>query len=669
MYSLACFLPLFGFFLVSLWGFYFGRMASIFLAISNIFFSFVISLFIFYEVVLCKSLTLVALWEWALLDYYKISFGFLFDSLTSLMFLIITGISLCVHFYSVGYMDSDPHITRFFSYLSLFTFFMLFLVSSDNLVQLFVGWEGVGVCSFLLINFWYTRIAANKAALKAMIMNRIADVFFVFAIILVFLNFKTTEFLIVFDLVKFVLNENLIFFNFRVAKIDLICFCLFVGAIGKSAQIGFHTWLADAMEGPTPVSALLHAATMVTAGVFLLIRCSFFFDHSTNILFFITIFGGLTAFFFGLVGIFQFDLKKVIAYSTCSQLGYMFFSCGLSNYQISVFHLFNHAFFKALLFLSAGSIIHALFDEQDMRKMGNLVHFLPFTYFCIFLGSLAIMGFPFLTGFFSKDLLLETTFSRYFLEGTFIYFLGICSAFFTSVYSFRLVLFVFFFHSNFYNAFKIHEANSFMMLPMFFLCLCSIFVGYLFSDAFSGWGSFFFNNSIFSSPIYFSNISAEFLSPLIKQTPLLTTFWGILISLTVIKFFEFNSFFINRTFFTYNALINIHFALTAFFYYAGFFNLIFNMFYLNIFKFSYSFNTKIIDKGFLEFFGPVGLYNFFYYFSNSFRQRENSFAIFFKIGLLYSFLSFFIFFFVIFDFFSFNFAVFLIFIVFIWFFI
>jgi NADH-ubiquinone oxidoreductase chain 5 len=444
---------------------------------------------------------------------------------------------------------------------------------------------------------------------------------------------------------------------------------LFLGAIGKSAQLGLHTWLADAMEGPTPVSALLHAATMVTAGVFLLIRCSFFFEHSRSVLFLITIFGGLTAFFFGLVGIFQFDLKKIIAYSTCSQLGYMFFSCGLSNYQIAVFHLFNHAFFKALLFLSAGSVIHALFDEQDLRRMGNLINFLPFTYFCIFLGSLAIMGFPFLTGFFSKDIILETTFARYVLEGSFIYFLGVCSALFTSIYSFRLLLFVFLFHTNFFRAFKAHEGNFYMSLPMFILSLCSIFMGYLFSDAFSGWGSFFFNNSIMSSPFVFSLINADFLSPSIKQLPLLSTFLGVLIPLAIVKLFEHNSYYVQRRYLTYHVLTSLNLWFTAFFYYAGFFNAFYNLVFLNIIKFSYIYNTKILDKGFLEFFGPTGFYKFFFFFSQIFKKKEDSLVIFFKIGLIYFFIILFLFFVLICDFFTMNFAIFFLFIIFINFFL
>ena len=406
------------------------------------------------------------------------------------MLFIVTGISTLVHIFTAGYMSHDPFIVRFYTFLGLFTFFMIILVTSDNFLQLFVGWEGVGVCSYLLINFWYNRIAANKAAIKAMLMNRIADVFFIFAIILILYYFKTLNYILIFSLIDYIKNNNLFLFFIEIKIIDLILFFLFLGAIGKSAQIGLHTWLPDAMEGPTPVSSLLHAATMVTAGVFLLVRCSFIFEKSNIILFLIIIFGSITALFSALVATFQYDIKKIIAYSTCSQLGYMFFSCGLSNYNITLFHLFNHAFFKALLFLGAGSIISSVMDEQDMRRMGSLIYKMPFTYISILVGSLAILGFPFLTGFYSKDFLLEVTFVSYSLDSLYIYIIGILTAFFTAMYSFKLIFFVFIIKTNVYNKFhEIQENNYFILIPLFILSILSIFVGYLFSDIFIGIGS------------------------------------------------------------------------------------------------------------------------------------------------------------------------------------
>lgn len=275
----------------------------------------------------------------------------------------------------------------------------------------------MGLCSYLLINFWHKRVQANKAALKAMILNRVADVLFLLAILLILVTFKTLDFLVVFQLVPLVAPEKIFFLGMVLGKLDLIGFFLLLGAVGKSAQLGLHLWLPDAMEGPTPVSALLHAATMVTAGVFLIVRCSVLFEHCPNLLFFIALLGAMTSWVFSVTGAFQYDLKKVIAYSTCSQLGYMFFCCGISLYNVALFHLFNHAFFKALLFLSAGSVIHALYGEQDLRRMGALANFLPLTYVAMVVGSLAIMGFPFLAGFYSKDLLLELASARYVVDG------------------------------------------------------------------------------------------------------------------------------------------------------------------------------------------------------------------------------------------------------------
>ena len=329
------------------------------------------------------------------------------------MLVTVTTISTLVHFYSCSYMSVDPHISRFMSYLSLFTFFMLILITADNFIQLFVGWEGVGLCSYLLIGFWFTRVQANKAALKALIINRVGDFGIILGICLVFFVFQTLDFEIVFPLITFFQNQFFLFFGMNFNVVELICFFLFIGSVGKSAQVGLHTSLPDAMEGPTPVSALIHAATMVTAGVFLIIRCSPIFEYAPGVLNIVTFVGALTAFFAATVGLVQNDIKKVIAYSTCSQLGYMIFACGISGYTVSLFHLINHAFFKALLFLAAGSIIHSLNNEQDMRRMGGLIRITPFTYSMMLIGSLSLAGFPFLSGFYSKDVILELAFVKY----------------------------------------------------------------------------------------------------------------------------------------------------------------------------------------------------------------------------------------------------------------
>ena len=412
MYLLIIINPLLNSLFSLIFGRYIGSKGTIFLTVCGMVTNFILSLFLFFEVALSSCPVYIKTFSWLNCEMLDFSWGFLFDTLTVVMLVVVNCVSLVVHLYSIDYMRTDPHKVRFFSYLSLFTFFMLILVTADNFVQMFVGWEGVGLCSYLLINFWHTRIQANKAAMKAVFVNRVGDFGLLLAIFLIFWQFKTVNYVTVFSLVNFYnlnsLNFLVPFFNIDIYT--LICIFLFIGVMGKSAQISLHTWLPDAMEGPTPVSALIHAATMVTAGVFLLARCSPIFEYSSFILAVITILGAMTAFFASATALVQNDLKRVIAYSTCSQLGYMVFACGTSNYNVGIFHLSNHAFFKALLFLSAGSVIHALSDEQDMRKMGGLLKIIPYTYATMFIGSLSLMGFPFMAGFYSKDIILEKRF-------------------------------------------------------------------------------------------------------------------------------------------------------------------------------------------------------------------------------------------------------------------
>ena len=358
-------------------------------------------------------------------------------------------------------MGSDPHLFRFLSYISLFTFFMLMLVTADNFIQLFLGWEGVGLCSFLLISFWFSRIQAVKSALKAFVINRIGDLGLILAIILIFLVVKSVDFETIFSLSPYLINKKLVFTTLYFDALNIICILLFVGAIGKSAQIGLHIWLPDAMEGPTPVSALIHAATMVTAGVFLIIRSSPIFEYAPYVLTIMTFVGALTAFFAATVGLTQNDMKKVIAYSTCSQLGYMVFICGLGQYSFGLYHLANHAFFKALLFLSAGAIIHAVNDEQNMHKLGGLKKHLPFVYSVMVIGSLALGGMPFLSGFYSKDIIIEIAYLNHYINinGFFAYIFGIVSACFTAIYSVRLLELTFLFktRASYKTILNIHE--------------------------------------------------------------------------------------------------------------------------------------------------------------------------------------------------------------------
>jgi len=364
-------------------------------------------------VALSGSNCYVKISPWFFSEMFDSSWGLQFDTLTVVMLVVITSVSSLVHIYSLSYMSEDPHIPRFMSYLSIFTFFMCTLVTADNFVQMFFGWEGVGLASYLLINFWFTRLEASKASIKAMLVNRVGDFGLALGIMYLFSLFKSVNFNTIFACAPYYSLQTFIFCNMEYKVLDVICILLFIGAVGKSAQLGLHTWLPDAMEGPTPVSALIHAATMVTAGVFMIARCSPLFEYAPTSLSVVTFIGGMTCFFAATTGLLQNDLKRVIAYSTCSQLGYMVFACGISNYNVGVFHLMNHAFFKALLFLSAGSVIHALADQQDMRKMGGVVQLLPFTYSMMLIGSLSLAGIPFLTGFYSKDVILETAFASY----------------------------------------------------------------------------------------------------------------------------------------------------------------------------------------------------------------------------------------------------------------
>ena len=422
------------------------------------------------------------------------------DPLSSVMLVVVTFVSALVHIYSIGYMSHDPHKPRFMSYLSLFTFSMLVLVVSDNFLQLFFGWEGVGLCSYLLIGFWYKKETANNAAIKAFVVNRIGDFGLAVGIFLIFLFFGSINFEEVFLAVNQFTEKKILFFGLEVSLITLICLFLFVGAMGKSAQFLLHTWLPDAMEGPTPVSALIHAATMVTAGVFLVVRCSPLFEYSQVALNLVTIVGMITAIFAASVALVQNDIKKIVAYSTCSQLGYMFFAAGVGAYHVAIFHLFTHAFFKALLFLGSGSVIHAFKNEQDIRNMGGVRKQLPFTYFFMLVGTLALTGFPFLSGFYSKDAIIEFAYLRNSSLGNYAFLIGIFTAFLTSIYSWRLFFKTF--HGS-YNNKKIsinetHESPLVMLIPLFFLSIGAIFVGFLFKETLIGHNSQdFWKTSIF----------------------------------------------------------------------------------------------------------------------------------------------------------------------------
>ena len=438
--------------------------------------------------------------DWISSGNFKVNWSINIDPLSSIMLVVVTSVSSLVHIYSIGYMSHDLNKPRFMSYLSLFTFSMLMLVVSDNFLQLFFGWEGVGLCSYLLIGFWYKKESANNAAIKAFLINRVGDFGLAIGIFLIFYYFNTVNYNEVFTKAAASTDKEISFLGFNTNLITIICLSLFIGAMGKSAQFLFHTWLPDAMEGPTPVSALIHAATMVTAGVFLVVRCSPLFEYSQVALNFVAITGMITAVFAASVALVQNDIKKIIAYSTCSQLGYMFFAAGVGAYHVAIFHLFTHAFFKALLFLGSGSVIHAFKDEQDIRLMGGVWKKLPYTWILMLIGTLALTGFPFLSGFYSKDAIIEFAYFKGTSIGYYAMTVGIFTAFLTAVYSWRLFFITF--HGNYNNKNiaieKTHESPLIMLLPLIILALGAVFAGYLFKEMLIGHDYLdFWKNSIF----------------------------------------------------------------------------------------------------------------------------------------------------------------------------
>lgn len=626
MLILVLVLPLLGFFSGSLFGRFLGKGSCVVTTLGT-FLTCCISIFLLLNSIKTGDVYILNLVEWVYSDTLAIDWSFRFDSLTCVMLVIVTFISTLVHLYSTEYMEYDPHLTRFMSYLSLFTFFMLILVTSNNFLQMFVGWEGVGVSSYLLINFWFTRIQANKAAIKAMLVNKVGDVFILLGLFTITVVFNSLDYDIVFSLVPEVLSFNLFIGSFELNVIDAICLFLFLGAMGKSAQFGLHTWLPDAMEGPTPVSALIHAATMVTAGVFLVIRCSYIFEYSPLVKSFIIFIGAVTAFFAATTGLFQNDMKRVIAYSTCSQLGYMVFACGLSGYDVGIFHLSNHAFFKALLFLGAGSVIHAMGDEQDMRKMGGLKNLLPFTYAAMLIGSLALIGFPFLAGFYSKDLILELSASTPTFIGQFSYKLGILAAFCTAFYSTRLLYLVFLGDVNGTRLYTLsaHEGGIRMGFPLFILAILSVLIGYISKDLFVGFGTDFWGTSIFIQPINYTMSDIEFLVAFKKILPLIVTILGVSLALSLYIYNLEKFFILKQTSFIRSIFI--------FFNKKWFFDRIYNQFFIqSTVDQSYSFVYQSVDRGFIELFGPTGIINILPFFYNKASLNGNIFDYLFKVA-------------------------------------
>jgi NADH-quinone oxidoreductase subunit L len=465
--------------------------------------AFVVTGAILSSIILLETIKTGKVYEYPILNWItsgslKLHWSIYVDSLTAVMLVVVNSVSALVHIYSIGYMSHDPHKPRFMSYLSLFTFMMLSLITADNFLQLFFGWEGVGLASYLLIGFWFKKESANNASMKAFIVNRVGDLGLLIAMFLIFKTFGTLTFSEVFSQAADQSKNSIKMFGGEYNLITTICVFLFIGAMGKSAQILLHTWLPDAMEGPTPVSALIHAATMVTAGVFLVARCSPLFEYSQYALNLVAFVGATTAIFAASIAIVQTDIKRIIAYSTCSQLGYMFFAAGMGAYNVAIFHLFTHAFFKALLFLGAGSVIHTFHDEQNIEKMGGVWKKIPLTYALMLIGTLALTGFPLLAGFYSKDAIIESAYFSKSLFAGYAFVIGLTTAFITSIYSWRLIFKTF--HGKYNNTMsfeKVHESGPVMLIPLLLLAVGAIFSGYVFHGIFIGENTQFWGKAIF----------------------------------------------------------------------------------------------------------------------------------------------------------------------------
>tara|TARA_Y100000590_G_scaffold298688_1_gene336725 strand:+ start:1720 stop:3630 length:1911 start_codon:yes stop_codon:yes gene_type:complete len=566
-------------------------LTSILVSISAI-----LSFYIFYEVLLNNYSSNKLIFNWISSGDFIVNWSINIDPLTSVMLVVVSLISSIIHFYSIGYMSHDPHKARFMSYLSLFTFSMLILVTSDNFLQLFFGWEGVGLCSYLLIGFWYKKPSANAAAMKAFIVNRVGDFGFAIGVFLIFFYYGTVNYNEVFQATPQLIGKKIIFLGMELNLITLICFMLFLGAMGKSAQIFLHTWLPDAMEGPTPVSALIHAATMVTAGVFLVVRCSPLFEYSQVALNIITFVGMITAFYAATVALVQNDIKRIIAYSTCSQLGYMFFAAGVGAYHVAIFHLFTHAFFKALLFLGSGCIIHSFHEQQDIRLMGGVWKKIPYTYALMVIGTLALTGFPFLSGYYSKDAIIEFAYLKGSSLGYLATSVGILTALLTAIYSWRLIYKTFHgkYNNKDNNLSSIKESPLIMLVPSSLLAAGAILAGILFKEMFIGndnyefWGNsiLFLNTSSYEHPPYWLLI----ITPLIVTLTIPFTYYLFIKNEKILKNL------VSKNQLIYNFLIN-----------KWYFDELYNFLFVEPIKKIGLFLWRKGDVGIIDRYGPDGL--------------------------------------------------------------
>lgn len=623
MYLSIIILPLLGSIVSGFMGRKVGVTGSLFITCTCLILSSVLMTVAFYEVGLCGSPVSINLGSWIDSEIMSISWEFYFDQLTVSLGLAVLYCSSLIHIYSISYMSEDPHVQRFMSYLSAFTAGMLVLISGGNYFVMFIGWESIGVVSYLLINFYFTRIQANKASILAFTMNRVGDMGMSIGFFAIFSLFGSLNYSTIFSLSPY-MNET---------AITIISLLLFMGAMAKSANIPFHSWLPGSMEAPTPVSALLHAATLVTAGIYLLLRSSPILEFSSTALLVITLIGATTAFFAATSGLVQNDLKRIIAFSTISQLGYMVMAVGLSQYNVALMHTVNHAFFKALLFLGAGAVIHSFADQQDIRKMGGLIKFLPFTYSVMLVGSLSLLATPFLTGFYSKDLILELAFGQYTFSGFYAYILGTITAGITAFYSFRLISLVFLTVPNGpkFNYLHSHESNLAIIIPLFILALFSILFGFVFSDLFVGVGSDFFGNSLFIHPNNISIIEAEFsLNLIIKLLPVILSLIG---SVLAIYLYHNNPEFINQLT-DYSISRKIYGFLNGKYY----FDVIYNHYFISKGLLLGYTISKELDRGAIEFLGPYGLSTAFTNTGNNIAKLDTgivtTYALYITLGLL-----------------------------------
>ena len=592
MYLSIIILPLLGSIVSGFFGRKIGVTGSRILGCLCIIATTILAIVSFFEVGFNNNPVSISLFKWLDNESFNMAWNFQFDSLTVSMLIPVLIISSLVHFYSIGYMSHDPHNQRFFSYLSLFTFMMIVLVTGNNYLVMFVGWEGVGVCSYLLVSFWFTRIAANQSSLSAFLTNRVGDCFLMIGMFIVLWSLGNLDYSTIFSLAPYI-NQDIV---------TIIGICLLIGAMAKSSQVGLHIWLPMAMEGPTPVSALIHAATMVTAGVYLLIRSSPLIEYSSTVLLICLWLGAVTTVFSSLIGLFQQDIKKIIAYSTMSQLGMMVIAIGLSSYNVAIFHLINHAFYKGLLFLGAGAVIHAVVDNQDLRKYGGLISFLPLTYSVILIASLSLVAFPFMTGFYSKDFILESAYGQYHFSSISVYVIAVIGAIFTTLYSVKVIYLTFLStpngSKNYYK--NAHESDIFISLPLVVLAVFSIYFGYITKDIYIGLGSgFFADNSIFIHPMHEILIDTEFGVPTIfKLIPFILT---VSFSTLAIIYSEFMP----------SAISNFKLSNIGYYVY-GFFNqrflveFFYNKFIVNSVLDIGGQTTKVLDKGSIESIGPYG---------------------------------------------------------------